>query len=89
MAGEGIGGKMATAIRLKRLGTKKKPHSRIIVCDSRNARDARAIEIIGFYDPSKTPPFVKVDKAKAEKWLKAGARPSETVKSIFKKQGII
>jgi small subunit ribosomal protein S16 len=80
---------MATAIRLKRLGTKKKPHSRIIVCDRREPRDARVIEIVGYYDPSKNPPFIKVDKAKAEKWLKAGARPSETVRSIFKKQGIV
>ena len=80
---------MAVAIRLKRLGTKKKPHSRIIVCESSRARDARVIEQIGYYDPSKNPPFVKVDKAKAEKWLKQGARPSQTVKSIFKKQRII
>ena len=80
---------MAVAIRLKRLGTKKKPHSRIIICESSRPRDARVIEIIGFYDPSKNPPLIKVDKAKAEKWLKVGARPSETVRSIFKKQGIV
>jgi len=80
---------MAVVIRLKRLGTKKKPHSRIIVCESSRARDARVIEEIGFYDPTKNPPFVQVDKAKAEKWLKQGAHPSETVRSIFKKQGII
>ena len=80
---------MAVAIRLKRLGTKKKPHSRIIVCDSMSARDARVIEEIGFYDPSKNPPFIKIDRPKAEKWLAQGARPSETVRSIFKKEGII
>ncbi len=80
---------MAVAIRLKRFGTKKKPHSRIIVCESRNARDARVIENIGFYDPSKNPALVKVDKIKAEKWLKVGAKLSETVRSIFKKEGII
>ncbi len=80
---------MAVAIRLKRLGAKKKPHSRIIVCDSRARRDARVIERIGYYDPTKNPPLVKVDKAKAEKWLKVGAKISETVKSIFKKEGII
>ena len=80
---------MAVVIRLKRLGTKKKPHSRIIVCESSRARDARVIEEIGFYDPTKNPPFVQVDKSRAEKWLKQGARPSETVRSIFKKQGII
>ena len=80
---------MSVAIRLKRLGTLKKPHSRIVVCDSRGARDSRVIEIIGFYDPSKNPPFAQIDKAKAEKWVKAGARPSETVKSILKRQGIV
>jgi small subunit ribosomal protein S16 len=80
---------MAVAIRLKRLGTKKKPHSRIVVCDSRIARDSRVIESIGFYDPSKNPPLIKIDKAKAEKWLKVGACPSQTVKSIFKREGIV
>lgn len=80
---------MAVAIRLKRFGTKKKPHSRIVVCESSRARDARVIDQIGFYDPSKDPPLIGVDKAKAEKWLKQGARPSDTVRSIFKKQGII
>jgi small subunit ribosomal protein S16 len=80
---------MAVAIRLKRLGTKKKPHSRIVVCDSQKGRDAQVIEIIGFYDPTKNPPFVNVDKVKAESWLAKGAEVSETVRSIFKKQGII
>lgn len=80
---------MSVVIRLKRLGTIKKPHSRIVVCESRGARDAREIARIGFYDPSKNPPLVQVDRAKAEKWLQSGARPSETVRSIFKKQGIV
>ena len=80
---------MAVAIRLKRLGTKKKPHSRIIVCDSSRPRDARVIANIGYYDPSKNPPLVKVDKAKAEKWLKAGPKLSETVRSILKREGLL
>jgi len=80
---------MAVAIRLKRLGTKKKPHSRIVVCESSGARDARVIARLGFYDPSKNPPLIKVDKDKVDKWIKSGARPSETVRSIFKKEGII
>lgn len=80
---------MAVIIRLKRLGTNKKPHSRIIVCESGNARDARVIERIGFYNATKNPPLIKIDKAKAEKWLKAGARTSDTVRSIFKKDGIM
>ncbi len=80
---------MAVIIRLKRLGTNKKPHSRIIVCESSKARDARVIEQIGFYNATKNPPLIKIDKAKAEKWLKAGARTSDTVRSIFKKEGIV
>ncbi len=80
---------MAVAIRLKRLGTKKKPHSRIVVCQVQRARDARVITQIGSYDPSKNPPLIKVDRAKAEKWIKAGAKTSDTVRSIFKKQGIV
>ena len=80
---------MGVAIRLKRLGTKKKPHSRIVVCQVQSARDARVIAQIGFYDPSKNPPLVKVDRAKAEKWIKTGAEMSDTVRSIFKKQGIV
>ena len=80
---------MAVAIRLNRLGTLKKPHSRIIVCESSRARDARIIENIGYYDPSKNPPYVKIDKSKAEKWLKVGAKVSETVRSIFKRAGIV
>ena len=80
---------MAVVIRLKRLGTKKKPHSRIVVCESNRARDARVIAEIGFYDPTKNPPLIKIDKAKAEKWIKLGARPSQTVRSVFKKEGVI
>lgn len=80
---------MSVVIRLKRLGTVKKPHSRIIVCESSSARDSREIAMLGFYDPSKNPPLAKVDKAKAEKWLASGATPSATVKSIFKREGII
>ncbi|MBL7085022.1 MAG: 30S ribosomal protein S16 [Candidatus Omnitrophica bacterium] len=80
---------MSVVIRLKRLGTKKKPHSRIVICESRRARDARVIEEIGCYDPSKNPPLVKINRSKAEKWLKQGARPSETVKSVLKREGII
>lgn len=79
---------MAVKIRLKRMGTKKKPHSRIVVCDLRKARDSKSIEELGFYDPSQNPPLMHVNKERALYWLKMGARPSETVKSIFKRQGI-
>lgn len=80
---------MALKIRLKRMGTKKKPHSRIVVAEGSTARDGRVVAEIGFYDPSKNPPFIKVDQTKAQKWLKAGAQMSDTVRSIFKKQGIV
>jgi len=80
---------MAVVIRLKRLGTKKKPHRRIIVCDKRRPRDGRAIEEIGYYDPSKTPALIVVDKERAKHWISKGAKPSEIVRSLFKKQGVI
>ncbi len=80
---------MAVRIRLKRLGTKKKPHRRIIVCDKRRARDGKTIEEIGYYDPSKTPSVIVVDKERARYWLSNGATPSEIVKSLLKKQGVL
>ena len=74
-------------IRLKRLGTKKRPHSRIVVIDKHKARDGKAIEEIGFYDPSKEPPFVKIDKERAKFWIARGAKPSPTIKQLLKKTG--
>lgn len=79
---------MAVVIRLKRMGAVKKPFSRIVVTDSRNPRDGRFIEEIGYYDMRKNPYEVKVKKERAEYWLKVGARPSPTVKSLLKKEGI-
>jgi len=80
---------MAVRIRLKRFGTKKKPHRRIIVCDKKRARDGRAIEELGYYDPSKTPPLVVLNKERAKYWLSNGATPSEMVRCLLKKQGVI
>jgi len=80
---------MGVRIRLKRFGTKKKPHRRIIVCDKRRARDGKTIEEIGYYDPSKTPPVMVVDKERARYWLSNGATPSEIVKTLLKKQGVL
>ena len=79
---------MATKIRLKRMGAKKKPFYRIIVADSRAPRDGRFIEEIGYYDPNKNPADIKVDAEKAQKWLSTGAQPSDTVRSLFKKAGV-
>ncbi len=79
---------MAVVIRMKRFGTKKKPHSRIVVTDKRSPRDGKFIEQVGYYDPSKNPALVKIDKERLLHWVKLGARPSETVRSLMKKEGI-
>ncbi len=79
---------MAVRIRLKRMGAKKRPFYRIVVADSRFPRDGRFIEEIGIYNPTTDPSTLEVNEEKAADWLKKGARPSETVKSLFKKAGI-
>ena len=79
---------MPAVIRLKRVGTLKKPVHRIVVMDKRSARDGRPIEILGFYDPKTEPANVKVNKERAEYWLNVGAIPSAIVKTLLKKQGI-
>jgi len=80
---------MSVKIRLKRFGTKKKPHQRIVVCDHKRARDGKTIEEIGYYDPSKKPTLIVVKGERAKYWLSKGATPSEIVRSLFKKQGVI
>ncbi len=79
---------MATKIRLKRMGAKKKPFYRIVVADSRAPRDGRFIEEIGYYNPNTNPADINVDAEKAQKWLATGAQPSDTVRSLFKKAGV-
>ena len=78
---------MAVKIRLKRIGAKKTPFYRVVVADSRYPRNGRFIEEIGYYDPMKTPAESKLDEEKAQKWLKNGAQPTETVKSLIAKNG--
>lgn len=80
---------MAVKIRLKRMGAKKSPFYRVVVADSRYPRDGRFIEEIGTYNPVVEPAQVKIDAEKAQKWIKNGAQPTDTVKSLLKKQGII
>lgn len=80
---------MAVKIRLRRMGAKKAPFYRIVVADSRSPRDGRFIEEIGYYNPMEEPSVVKVDPEKAKKWLSTGAQPTDTVKSLFKKHGVI
>jgi len=76
-------------IRLRRMGKKKSPFYRIVVADSRYPRDGRFIEELGFYDPMKNPVEIKVDADKTKEWLVKGAQPTETVKSLLKKSGVI
>jgi len=79
---------MAVVIRLKRMGANKRICFRVVVTDSRNPRDGSFIEELGAYDPRKNPPFITLNKQRAEYWMGVGARPSETVKRIFKTQGL-
>ena len=80
---------MAVKIRLKRMGAKKNPFYRIVVADSRAPRDGRFIEILGNYDSTKEPAIVNVDEEKVLDWMNKGAQPTDTVKSLLKKQGIM
>lgn len=76
-------------IRLKRMGAKKAPFYRVVVADSRYPRDGRFIEEIGYYNPGTNPAEVKIDAESAKKWIANGAQPTDTVKSLLKKSGII
>lgn len=80
---------MAVKIRLRRMGAKKAPFYRIVVADGRYPRDGRFIEEIGYYDPTKEPSVVKVDADKAKAWIQNGAQPTDTVRDILKKQGVL
>ena len=79
---------MATKIRLRRMGAKKRPFYRIVVADSRSPRDGRFIEEIGYYNPLTEPKTVKIDDEKAIKWLNNGAKPTDTVDRLFRESGI-
>jgi small subunit ribosomal protein S16 len=80
---------MAVRIRLTRVGAKKQPTYRVVVADARSARDSRAIETIGHYNPRTEPIELNVDEAKAKEWLAKGALPSDTVVRLFKQAGIL
>lgn len=80
---------MAVKIRLKRMGSKRNPFYRIVVADARAPRDGRQIEQIGTYNPVANPVEVKIDEEKALKWLSDGAKPSDTVRNLFSKEGIM
>jgi small subunit ribosomal protein S16 len=80
---------MAVRIRLTRVGAKKQPSYRVVVADSRSARDSRAIETLGHYNPRTEPIEFSVDEEKAKAWLAQGAQPSDTVVRLFKQAGIL
>ena len=80
---------MSVKIRLKRMGMKKMPFYRVVVADERAPRDGRFIEEIGYYNPMTEPATVKIDAEKAQQWLKNGAQPTDTVRTLLKKSGII
>ncbi|WP_035053261.1 30S ribosomal protein S16 [Carnobacterium pleistocenium] len=80
---------MAVKIRLKRMGSKRNPFYRIVVADSRSPRDGRFIETVGTYNPVVNPAEVKVDEEAVLKWLADGAQPSDTIRNILSKEGIM
>lgn len=80
---------MAVRIRLTRVGAKKQPTYRVVVADARSARDSRAIETLGHYNPRTDPIELSVDADKAKAWLAQGAQPSDTVARLFKRIGIL
>ena len=80
---------MAVKLRLKRMGAKQKPFYRIVAADSRTKRDGKFLENVGTYNPIKNPAEIKVDEEKALYWLNEGAIPTETVRNILSKQGIM
>lgn len=80
---------MAVKIRLNRMGSKKRPFYRIVVADSRAPRDGRFIEILGNYDSTKQPEVINIDEEKALDWMMKGAQPTDTVKSLLSKKGLM
>jgi len=80
---------VAVRIRLTRVGATKQPTYRFVVADSRSARDGRSLDTLGHYNPRTDPIEIHVDEEKAQKWLKQGAKPSETVARLFRRVGIL
>ena len=80
---------MAVKIRLTRMGDKKSPFYRVVVADSKSPRDGKFIDILGTYNPLTNPAEIKIDNEKAEKWIKSGAIPTDTVKDLLAKSGAI
>lgn len=79
---------MSVKIRLRRMGAKKRPFYRLVVADSRRARDGRFIETLGYYNPCVEPAELKIDGVRATYWLGCGAQPTETAQALLKQQGV-
>ena len=80
---------MAVKLRLKRMGAKKRPFYRVVAADSRSPRDGKFIELVGTYNPITEPAEIKINEEIALKWLRNGGEPTDTVRDLFKKQGIM
>ena len=80
---------MAVKLRLRRMGAKKRPFYRIVAADSRSPRDGRFIEEIGYYNPIETPAVIKIDEERALAWLHNGATPTDTVRDILSRAGLM
>ena len=80
---------MAVKLRLKRMGAKKRPFYPVVAADSRSPRDGKFIELVGTYNPITEPAEIKINEEIALKWLRNGAEPTDTVRDLFKKQGIM
>lgn len=80
---------MAVKMRLTRIGKKKNPFYRVVIADARAPRDGRFVEEIGYYNPLTEPAEIKIDAEKAKQWIKNGAQPTDTVKALLKKSGIV
>ena len=80
---------MAVKIRLKRMGAKKRPLYRVVVADARSPRDGRFIEAVGYYDPLKEPALLRVDDERIRHWMATGARPSDVVRELLEREGVL
>ena len=74
------------SIRLTRMGAKKKPFYRIVVCEKRSKRDGRFVESVGYYNPCRNPADIKINRERIDYWIERGAQPSDTVRSLIKRK---
>ena len=80
---------MALRIRLARFGTKHKPHYKIVVAEQKKGRNSKFVEQVGIYNPTFVPPLIKLERKRIDYWIKMGAKPTEAVEAVLKKENII